>query len=221
MPTVTSALLRISRSSGDGPVGPCDDANAVAGAVCEDPAGRGIGVVDDAAAGGKGSRHSRLDVLPSDGHIDVHRMPERLVRVKFLHPDRRAVAERVDGVAVSQPCVPEDCAPETDFDRLGLRSYRQLNLLNSCAVGEGTLRPRDRRDCPRKVDVTLLQPKHTAAQPHAEMIVGERQKSARTLEAGDVRDRLGKSRRFAERRDAEHSSRSAVQHHPVVNAFSG
>jgi hypothetical protein len=51
------------------------------------------------------------------------------------------------------------------------------------------------------------------------MAVGDRQHSPRTLEAGHLRDRLGKLRRFAERRDAEHSSRSAVQNHPVVNAL--
>jgi hypothetical protein len=36
-----------------------------------------------------------------------------------------------------------------------------------------------------------------------------------------VRDRRRKLRRFAERRYAEHSSRAAVQHHPVVNAVGG
>jgi hypothetical protein len=61
----------------------------------------------------------RLDVLASDGHVDVHRVPERLGRVEFLHPDRRAVAEGVDGVVVVQARVPEDSAPEADVDRVG------------------------------------------------------------------------------------------------------
>jgi hypothetical protein len=69
--------------------------------------------------------------------------------------------------------------------------------------------------------VPLLQPKHTAGQPHAETAVGDGQQSPRALEAGQLRDRLGKLRRFAERRDAKHSSRSAVQNHPVVNALRG
>jgi hypothetical protein len=65
----------------------------------------------------------------------------------------------------------------------------------------------------------LLQPKHPAGQPHAETAIGDGQQSPRALEAGHLRDRLGKLRRFAERRDAKHSSRSAVQNHPVVNAL--
>jgi hypothetical protein len=43
-------------------------------AVGEDPARRGVGDVDDAASCGQRRRHARLDVLASDGHVDVHRV---------------------------------------------------------------------------------------------------------------------------------------------------
>lgn len=130
-------LLRINGSRQSGPVWPSADAQAVSGAVREDPAARGVGAVDDAASCGKGRRHTRLDLLASDGHVDVHRVPERLVRVELLHPDRRAVAERIDGIVVVYRRVPEGGAPEADLDRVGLGSYRYLNLLRTCAVGEG------------------------------------------------------------------------------------
>jgi hypothetical protein len=67
--------------------------------------------------------------------------------------------------------------------------------------------------------VPLREPKHAAGQPHAETAISDGQQGPRALEAGHLRDRLGKLRRFAERRDAKHSSRSAVQNHPVVNAL--
>jgi hypothetical protein len=51
----------------------------------------------------------------------------------------------------------------------------QLNLVHTGAVGNRTVPSCSRRDCPRKVDVPHLQPEHTAGQPHAETVVGDRQ----------------------------------------------
>ena len=73
----------------------------VAGAVGEDPALWSAGVVYDAAACGDRRCHARLGMLAGDGDVDVHRVPERLVRAEFLHPHGRSVAER-SGTA---PCV--------------------------------------------------------------------------------------------------------------------
>jgi hypothetical protein len=36
---------------------------------------QGIGVVDHAASCSKGRHQARLDVLASDGHVHVHRVP--------------------------------------------------------------------------------------------------------------------------------------------------
>ncbi len=104
----------------------------------------------------------------------MHRVPERLGRVEVLHPDRRAVTERVDGVVVGQARVPEDSAPEADVDRVGLRSDRQADLLRTGPIGDSTVCTRHRRNCPRKCDVPLLQPKHAAGQPHAETAISDR-----------------------------------------------
>ena len=199
-------------------------------AVGEDPARRGVGVVDDAASRGESRRHARLDVLASDGHVDVHRVPERLVRVELLHPDRRAVAERVDGVVVGQRCVPEDSAPEADIDRVGLRSDRQLDLLRTCAVGDGTVRPRDRRDRPRRSMCRSSSRNTPRRQPHAETVVGDRQQSPRALEAGHaarpprqaapLRRATGRGTRQSRRRAAPPSRSSTPKpttehgHHP-------
>jgi hypothetical protein len=69
--------------------------------------------------------------------------------------------------------------------------------------------------------VPHLQPKHPAGQPHADTVVGDRQERPGAIDAGDLRDRHGEPRRFAERRNAEHRSRTAVQHHPVLNTLRG
>ena len=62
----------------------------------------GAGLVDDAAAGRQGRGQAVLGLLAGDGDVDVHRVSQRLGGVEVLHPDRRSVAERVDGVVVGQ-----------------------------------------------------------------------------------------------------------------------
>ena len=104
----------------------------------------------------------------------VHRVLELLVRVELLHPNSRADPRRCRRPAVRT----EDSAPEADIDGIGLRSDRDLNLVHACAVGDGPMRPRSRRHCPRKVDVRLLQSEHTATQPDAETVVGDRQQGS-------------------------------------------
>ena len=103
--TPRGSLLGKNRCRRDGPVRPGDDANAVSGAVGEDPGTGGVGVLDDVTACGERGRQPCLDVLTSDGHVDVHRVLERLVGVELLQPDRRAVAQRVDGVVLGQRCI--------------------------------------------------------------------------------------------------------------------
>ena len=46
---------------------------------------------------------------------------------------------RLDVLANGQRSLPEDSAPEDGVDRLGLSSYRQLNLLRRCLVGDRTV----------------------------------------------------------------------------------
>ena len=87
---------------------------------------------------------SLLRDLAGNRYVQVHGVTEALLRVEILHPHRGAVAERVDSVVVGQPRVPEDSAPEADIDCVGLRSYRELDLLRTCAVGDGAVRSRDR-----------------------------------------------------------------------------
>ena len=54
---------------------------------------------------------------------------------------------------------------------------------------------------------------------HAEMVIGDRQHDARALKTGNLRYRPGKLHRIAKRPDTEHSSRSTVQHHPVLDVL--
>ena len=104
------------------------------------------GRVDDPAACGERSGKTLLDLLASNGHVDMHRMSQWLGWVKILHPDHRSVAERVDGVVVGHPGVPEGSAPEANIDRIWLRRDGERHLLRTRAVDDGSVRPRHRRD---------------------------------------------------------------------------
>jgi hypothetical protein len=112
----------------------------------------------------------------------VHRVSQWLRRVKILHPDRRSVADRVDGVVVGHPCVPEDSAPEANIDRIWLPRDGELYLLRTRAVDDASVRPRQRRDRSGKVDVLLLQLPDVASQPHGELVVGDRHQRPRAIE---------------------------------------
>jgi len=95
-----------SRRSRVGAIGPGCNAHLVAGTVGDDPSGRGITVVYEAAPCGERRRDARLRVLSSNRDVDVHRVAQRLVRAEFLHPDGRAVAQRVDRVVVGERFLP-------------------------------------------------------------------------------------------------------------------
>jgi hypothetical protein len=113
--------------------------------------------VDDAASRGERGRQAGLDVLAGNRHIDVHRVPQRLGLVEILHPDRRPMAEGVDGVVAGQFGVPEDGPPEADIDGLGMCRDGELNLLCTGAIRDGSMPSRDRRDGSCQLDVPRLQ----------------------------------------------------------------
>ena len=62
-----------------------------------------------------------------------------------------------------------------------------------------------------------LQLREVATQPHGEIVIGDRQDYARALKTWNVRYRPGKFHRFGKRPDTEHSRRSTVQHHPILD----
>jgi hypothetical protein len=110
---------------------PGGDADTVAGAVGEDPADWGVGIVDDVAAGCQSRGQALRGLFAGDGYVDVHRVTQGLGRVEALHPDRRSVAKGVNGVVVGQLGVPEDRPPEADVGRIGLgRDGEQANRVD-------------------------------------------------------------------------------------------
>ena len=58
---------------------------------------------------------SQITIVVSNLDASI-RVPQRLGRVEILHPDRRAVTERIDCVVVVHRGVPEDGTPEADID---------------------------------------------------------------------------------------------------------
>ena len=99
--------------------------------------------LDDPAARRQCCFEPHPDLLPCDRHIDVHRVPQRLGLVELLHPDRRSVSERIDGVVVGHGLVAERGAPEADVDRGGLGGDRKLDLLYGGAVGDRSCATRE------------------------------------------------------------------------------
>jgi hypothetical protein len=81
---------------------PGGDADTVAGAVGEDPADWGVGIVDNAAAGCQRRGQALLGLFAGDGYVDVHRVTQGLGWVEALHPNRRSMAKWVNGVVVRQ-----------------------------------------------------------------------------------------------------------------------
>ncbi len=59
---------------------PGGDADTVAGAVGEDPADWGVGIVDDVAAGCQSRGQALLGLFAGDGYVDVHRVTQGLGR---------------------------------------------------------------------------------------------------------------------------------------------
>ena len=76
-----------------------------------------------------------------------------LFGIEVLHPDGRALAERVDAIVIVHRRVAEHRAPEAEVDRLGPGCDCQLNLLDGASVRGGTVLARDGRDGPGNLDV--------------------------------------------------------------------
>ena len=74
---------------------------------------------------------------------------------------------------------------------------------------------RDGRDRASELDVMRLQVPHPAGQSHGQVVISDGHQQALTFDARDARDRLGQSRRFTQRSDAEYCGGPAVQHDPV------
>ena len=81
------------------------------------------------------------------------------------------------------------------------------------------MRASHRCDGPRNVEMPPLQLGEVSTQPHGQLVIGDRQHDARAVKARNLRDRPGKLHRIAERPDTEHSRRSTVQHHPVLDVL--
>ena len=162
---------------------------------------------------------ARLGLVVGDRHVDVHRVAQRLRRIQVLHPDRGALAERVDAVVVVHRRVAEDRAPEAEVDRIGLGGNGQLHLLHRAAVRDRATLPRHRRDRLRDRDMPRLGAPHLARQLHREPIRRDGQQRP-LLEAGHLRHRRGQARRSDERVDPEDRRGTAVEDRPVIDAVS-
>ena len=116
-------------------------------------------LVDDTAACGDRCLEPRLDVLARDRHVDVHRVPQRLGLVEFLHPDGRSVSKGVDRIIVGQRRiivgqrhVAEHGAPEADVNGIALGRDRELDFLDRRTIGHRAVRPRHCRHGPAATD---------------------------------------------------------------------
>jgi hypothetical protein len=158
----------------------------------------GTRIVDDAAACRERSRQACLDVLPGNGHVDVHRVPQWLGLVEILHPDRRSMAEWIEGVVVGHPGVPKHSPPEANIDGLGVRRDGELDLLCAGAIRDGSMLSRDGRDRSSKFDVSRLQLPNAARQPHGQLVIGNGYQHTRAFDASHLRDRFSKPCRIAE-----------------------
>ena len=116
-------------------------------------------------------------------HVHVHRVAQRLRGVELLHPDGRAVAERVDDVVVGERRVAEDRRPERLVDLVGLRGDGELDLLDRRPVGCCAAGPRDGRDRARKLDVLRFEPPHVAGQPYRQPRAGDGEDGSRAIDA--------------------------------------
>ena len=148
--------------------------------------------MDNAASSGKCSRQAGLDMLAGNRHVDVHGVPQRLVLVEILQPDRRTMAKRVDRVVVGQFGVTEHGAPEADIDGFGVRRDSELDFLRTAAIRDDPMLPCDRRDGSRQIDVPRLKPKDAARQPHRELVIGDRDEHTRAVDARHIGHRAGK-----------------------------
>ena len=70
-------------------------------------------LVHHAATRRKRRLEPRLDMLACDRHVDVHRVSQRLGLIELLHPHRRSVSERIDGIVVGHRGVAECSAQKS------------------------------------------------------------------------------------------------------------
>jgi hypothetical protein len=117
-------------------------------------------------------------------------MAQRFVRIQVLHPDRGALAVRIDAVVLVQRRIAEDGAPEAEVDRVGLGGHRHLDLLDRAPVGRGPVLARQSRDGFRDLEVACFSAPHLARELHGEAVGCCRQQGSR-LEARDIGHRSG------------------------------
>ncbi len=80
-----------------------------------------VRIVDDSTARSDRCLEPCLDVLTCDRHVDVHRVPQRLGLIEFLHSDRPSVTKGVDRIVSSRRLIAAHSAPEADVNRFALR----------------------------------------------------------------------------------------------------
>ena len=166
-------------------------------------------VVHDPPARRERGRQARLGVLAGDGHVDVHRVAQRLRRVELLHPDRRARGRA--GRCRCRRASARSRGRRARSRRRSRRAWRRSASWTSCTAPRSAtapLLPRHRGDGPRELDVPRLRCPQLAGQPHREPIRRRRSAALRRLEAGHLRDRRGQPRRIDERRDPEDRRRA-------------
>jgi hypothetical protein len=134
-----------------------------------------MGLVNDAATRSESCLEARCNMLARDRYVEVHRVPQRLGRVQRLHPDCRSVSKRVHRIIVSHRLVPEHGTPEAEVNQIGLRSNRELYLLDRRTIRGRIVRPRDRRHGPRELDVSRLELPEVATQTNGNAGSGHRQ----------------------------------------------
>lgn len=113
-------------------------------------------VVNDAPARSKRCLKPYSDLLTRNRYVNVHRMSQGLALVKFLHPDCRAVSKGIYRIIISHRHVAQHSAPEADIYILVLRCDCNLHFLDGGPIRKRIVLPCNRRNGPRKFNVSRL-----------------------------------------------------------------
>jgi hypothetical protein len=163
-------------------VWPRANADAISRAVGKRPVRGGMGLINDAAAGSECSVKPRRGMLASNGHIDMHRVPQGLSIVERLHPNRGPIPKRIDHVLFRRSFVAQDGAPEPAVDLVLFRGNRKLHFLNGGAIGRGAMSSSHGRHRAREFDVLRLETPHVSTKPNGKARGSHGENDAKALQ---------------------------------------
>ena len=142
---------------------------------------------------------------------------QRLRRVEVLHPDRRAVAERVDRVVFIPRVVAHHSTPSSRRCRRAWQRSLPAPPESRRSATTPLVAPRTTRHVPAARASPPAE--QSPGQPDRDAVRGDREQHARPLEARHLRERSGQLDGLEERPDGKDCRRAAVQDDPIVDAF--